>query len=111
MTVGFGPKASGFKHFNFGDHKKLENLINKNSNNGRNNHGRGRDKSNSKLVFKRTKKILINILLILDEVQCGIGRTGKFLAFEHAKVKPDIVPIAKGIGGGFPIVVLMNKSI
>ena len=34
-------------------------------------------------------------LLILDEVQCGIGRTGKFLAFEHAKIKPDIVPIAK----------------
>jgi len=51
------------------------------------------------------------ILLILDEVQCGIGRTGKFFAFEHAKVKPDIVPIAKGIGGGFPMgAVLMNKK-
>ena len=34
---------------------------------------------------------------------CGIGRTEKFFAFEHAKIKPDIVPIAKGIGGGFPI--------
>ena len=52
------------------------------------------------------------ILLILDEVQCGIGRTGKFLAFEHAKIKPDIVPIAKGIGGGFPIgAVLVNKKV
>merc|ERR1712093_737856 len=52
------------------------------------------------------------ILLILDEVQCGIGRTGKFLAFEHAKIKPDIVPIAKGIGGGFPIgACLMNKKV
>ena len=51
------------------------------------------------------------ILLILDEVQCGIGRSGKFFAFEHAKVKPDIVPIAKGIGGGFPIgAVLMRKN-
>ena len=51
------------------------------------------------------------ILLILDEVQCGIGRSGKFFAFEHAKVKPDIVPIAKGIGGGFPIgAVLMTKK-
>ena len=52
------------------------------------------------------------ILLILDEVQCGIGRSGKFFAFEYAKVKPDIVPIAKGIGGGFPMgAVLMTKKI
>ncbi len=52
------------------------------------------------------------ILLIFDEVQCGIGRTGKFFAFEHSKVKPDIVPIAKGIGGGFPIgAVLMTKKV
>ena len=56
-----------------------------------------------------TKK---KILLILDEVQCGIGRTGKFFAFEHAKIKPDIVPIAKGIGGGFPIgACLVNKKV
>ena len=46
------------------------------------------------------------------KVQCGIGRSGKFFAFEHAKVKPDIVPIAKGIGGGFPIgAVLMTKKV
>jgi acetylornithine/N-succinyldiaminopimelate aminotransferase len=52
------------------------------------------------------------ILLILDEVQCGIGRSGKFFAFEHSNVKPDIVPIAKGIGGGFPIgAVLMTKKV
>ena len=52
------------------------------------------------------------ILLILDEVQCGVGRSGKFFAFEHAKIKPDIVPIAKGIGGGFPIgAVLVNKKV
>ena len=52
------------------------------------------------------------ILLILDEVQCGIGRSGDFFAFEQSKVKPDIVPIAKGIGGGFPIgAVLMNKKV
>ena len=53
-----------------------------------------------------------NILLILDEVQCGIGRSGDFFAFENSKVRPDIVPIAKGIGGGFPIgAVLMNKKV
>ena len=52
------------------------------------------------------------ILLILDEVQCGIGRSGKFFAFEYANIKPDIVPIAKGIGGGFPIgALLMTKKL
>ena len=52
------------------------------------------------------------ILLILDEVQCGIGRSGKFFAFEYSGIKPDIVPIAKGIGGGFPLgAVLMNKKV
>ena len=52
------------------------------------------------------------ILLILDEVQCGIARSGDFFAFENSKVKPDIVPIAKGIGGGFPIgAVLMSKKV
>jgi Ornithine/acetylornithine aminotransferase len=51
-------------------------------------------------------------LLIFDEVQCGIGRTGKFFAYEYSNVKPDIVPIATGIGGGFPIgAVLMNNKV
>jgi acetylornithine aminotransferase/acetylornithine/N-succinyldiaminopimelate aminotransferase len=44
-----------------------------------------------------------NLLLLLDEVQCGIGRTGKFYAFEHAGVRADAVAMAKGLGGGFPI--------
>ncbi len=44
-----------------------------------------------------------NLLLILDEVQCGIGRSGKFFAFEHAGVRPDAIGMAKGLGGGFPI--------
>ena len=52
------------------------------------------------------------ILLILDEVQCGISRTGSFFSVEKSKIKPDIVPIAKGIGGGFPLgAVLMNKKV
>ena len=41
-----------------------------------------------------------NILLIIDEVQSGISRSGDFFAYENSKIKPDIVPIAKGIGGG-----------
>jgi acetylornithine/N-succinyldiaminopimelate aminotransferase len=43
------------------------------------------------------------LLLFIDEVQCGMGRTGKLFAFEHAGIKPDIVSVAKGIGNGFPL--------
>ncbi|MEY4940818.1 MAG: hypothetical protein RIQ93_2553 [Verrucomicrobiota bacterium] len=43
------------------------------------------------------------LLLMLDEVQCGVGRTGRFYSFEHAGVKPDAIGMAKGLGGGFPI--------
>ena len=76
--------------------------------------GEGGIKVHSKIFLKNLRKVCNkkNILLILDEVQCGIGRSGKFFAFEHAKIKPDIVPIAKGIGGGFPIgAVLMTKKV
>ena len=44
-----------------------------------------------------------NLILMLDEVQCGIARTGKFYAFEHAGVRPDVIAMAKGLGGGMPI--------
>ena len=44
-----------------------------------------------------------NLLLLLDEVQCGVGRTGRFYSFEHAGVAPDAIGMAKGLGGGFPI--------
>jgi len=43
------------------------------------------------------------LLLILDEIQCGYGRTGKFFAYEHYGITPDIMTVAKGIGGGFPL--------
>lgn len=44
-----------------------------------------------------------NLLLLLDEVQCGVGRTGRFYSYEHAGVTPDAIGMAKGLGGGFPI--------
>ena len=113
---GFNPKVDGFDQVPFGDHNALENAIN--------------DKTAAIMVETilgeggikvipteclQGLRRLCNekkILLILDEVQCGLGRTGKLFAFEWAKIKPDIVPIAKGIGGGFPIgACLMQKKV
>tara|TARA_A100001011_G_scaffold399237_2_gene506919 strand:+ start:160 stop:1326 length:1167 start_codon:yes stop_codon:yes gene_type:complete len=116
MTEGFGPKVPGFDHFNFGDHKGLKKAISNKTAAIMCETVMG--ESGIKVIpdwcLKALRKICNEkkILLILDEVQCGIGRSGKFFAFEHAKIKPDIVPIAKGIGGGFPIgAVLMNKKV
>jgi acetylornithine/N-succinyldiaminopimelate aminotransferase len=50
------------------------------------------------------------MLLILDEVQCGYGRTGKFFAYEWAGIEPDIMAVAKGIGGGFPLGACLAKG-
>ena len=113
---GFGPKVDGFDHFNFGDHKGLDKAITKRTAAimVETILGEGGIKVIPDYCLKGLRKLCNKkkILLILDEVQCGIGRTGKFLAFEHAKIKPDIVPIAKGIGGGFPIgAVLVNKKV
>ena len=115
MTQGFGPKVPGFDHFEFGDHVKLKKMINKNTAAImiETVMGEGGIKVIPTWCIKAIREICDKkgILLILDEVQCGIGRSGKFFAFEYANVKPDIVPIAKGIGGGFPIgaVLMTNK--
>ncbi len=116
MTEGFGPKIPGFDHFSFGDHFSLKKKINKNTAAimVETIMGEGGIKVIPDWCLKDLRKLCDKkkILLILDEVQCGIGRSGNFFAFEKSKVKPDIVPIAKGIGGGFPIgAVLMNKKV
>jgi len=116
MTEGFGPKIDGFDHFEFGDHIGLKKAITKKTAAimVETVMGEGGIKVIPDWCLRGLRKICNkkNILLILDEVQCGIGRSGNFFAFENSKVKPDIVPIAKGIGGGFPFgAVLMNKKV
>ena len=116
MIEGFGPKVQGFDHFVFGNHKSLRKKITKNTAAimVETIMGEGGIKVIPDWCLKELRKLCNKkkILLILDEVQCGISRTGDFFAFERSKVKPDIVPIAKGIGGGFPIgAVLMNRKV
>ncbi len=116
MTEGFGPKVSGFDHFRFGDHKALKKKITKKTAAIMIEPimGEGGIKVIPDWCLRELRKLCDKkkILLILDEVQCGISRTGNFFSFENSKIKPDIVPIAKGIGGGFPLgAVLMNKKV
>ena len=113
---GFHPKVDGFDHFNFGDHKSLEKAITKKTAAimVETIMGEGGIKVIPDFCLRGLRKLCNKkkILLILDEVQCGIGRSGKFMAYEYAKIRPDIVPIAKGIGGGFPLgAVLVNKKV
>ena len=116
MTEGFGPKVPGFDHFIFGDHKSLKKKITKNTAAVmvENIMGEGGIRVIPDYCLKELRKLCDKrkILLIADSVQDGIGRSGDFFAFEKSRIKPDIVPIAKGIGGGFPIgAVLMNKKV
>ena len=116
MTEGFGPKVPGFDHFVFGDHKSLKKKITKNTAAimVENIMGEGGIKVIPDFCLRELRKLCNKkkILLIADSVQDGIGRTSDFFAFEQSGIKPDIVPIAKGIGGGFPIgAVLMNKKV
>ena len=116
MIEGFGPRIPGFDHFTFGNHESLKKFITKKTAAIMIEPvlGEGGIKVIPKWCLKGLRKICDQkkILLICDEVQCGIGRSGKFFAFEYSGIKPDIVPIAKGIGGGFPLgAVLMNKKV
>ena len=106
-TEGFGPKVDGFDQVPFADHEAIKRTINKNTAAIllETIQGEGGIKVVPDVCLKGLREICDehNLLLILDEVQCGIGRTGNFFAFEKSGIVPDIVPIAKGIGGGFPL--------
>ena len=104
---GFGPKVEGFDQVPFGDHEALKAMI------GPQTaailiepiQGEGGVRSVPPQCLRGLRQLCDEhgLLLIFDEVQTGVGRTGKFFAHEHAGVTPDIMAVAKGIGGGFPM--------
>jgi acetylornithine/N-succinyldiaminopimelate aminotransferase len=113
---GFDPKVDGFDQVPFADLKSLKKAIT-NETAGimiETILGEGGIKEVPDYCLKSLRELCDekNLLLILDEVQCGIGRTGDFFAFENSGIVPDIAPIAKGIGGGFPLgACLLTKKV
>ena len=107
MTKGFGPLMPGFRVLPFGDHDALRAAIT-----GRTAavmlepiQGEGGIRVLPDACLKGLRDLCdtTGALMILDEVQCGMGRTGKLFAHEWAGITPDIMMVAKGIGGGFPL--------
>ncbi|HKL69790.1 aspartate aminotransferase family protein [Salibaculum sp.] len=108
MTRGFGPCLPGFQSLPWGDHEALKSaaaqpdvgaiLIEPVQ-------GEGGIRPLPDQCLEGLRELCDEhgLLLILDEVQCGMGRTGKLFAHEWAGVNPDIMMVAKGIGGGFPL--------
>ncbi|WP_182417646.1 aspartate aminotransferase family protein [Bartonella sp. HY038] len=104
---GFGPKAQGFDQVPFGDNDALKAAINHETAailiEPVQGEGGVRPVPNETMQMLRALCDEHGLMLIFDEVQCGIGRTGKLFAYEWTGVTPDIMAIAKGIGGGFPV--------
>ena len=104
---GFGPKVEGFDQVPFGDHEALKAAI------GPETagiliepvQGEGGVRSVPPQCLRGLRELCDEhgLLLIFDEVQTGVGRTGKLFAYQRSGVEPDIMAIAKGIGGGFPM--------
>ncbi len=114
MTKGFGPLLPGFVNINWGDHEAIKSFIT-----DRTAailiepiQGEGGIRVLPETCLKGIREICgeKNVLLILDEVQCGVGRTGKLFAHEWAEIEPDIMMVAKGIGGGFPLGAVLAKE-
>ncbi len=107
MTKGFGPLLPGFVHVDFGDHDALHAAITDTT--GailiEPVQGEGGIRTVPDQCLKGVRDLCDEhgILLIFDEVQCGVARTGKLFAHEWAGIAPDIMMVAKGIGGGFPL--------
>ena len=107
MVKGFGPLMPGFTHLPFGDHEALRAAITAQTAaviiEPIQGEGGIRTLPDACLKGLRDLCDATGALLIFDEVQCGMGRTGKLFAHEWAGVTPDIMMVAKGIGGGFPL--------
>lgn len=107
MTKGFGPLLPGFVHLPWADHDALTAAINEQTAAILIEpvQGEGGIVPLPDQCLKGLRDVCDThgILLILDEVQCGVGRTGKLFAHEWAGISPDIMMVAKGIGGGFPL--------
>jgi acetylornithine/N-succinyldiaminopimelate aminotransferase len=104
---GFGPRVEGFDQVPFGDHEALLGAIGSETAGiliePIQGEGGVRPVPTQCLRGLRELCDARGLLLVLDEVQCGIGRTGKLFAHEWAGITPDIMAVAKGIGGGFPL--------
>jgi acetylornithine/N-succinyldiaminopimelate aminotransferase len=104
---GFGPKADGFDQVPFADRKALETAIGPETAailvEPIQGEGGIRPLPPGELRYLRELCDERELLLVLDEIQTGMGRTGRFFAHEWANITPDIVAIAKGLGGGFPV--------
>ena len=107
MIKGFGPLMPGFKQIKWGDHEALRAAVTDKTAailiEPIQGEGGIRPVSDQDLQALRALCDETGTLLIFDEVQCGVGRTGKLFAHEWAGVTPDIMMVAKGIGGGFPL--------
>ena len=108
MTKGFGPLLPGFVHLEFGDHEALTEAAKSPSAAAiliEPVQGEGGIRPVPDQCLKGLRDLCDEhgLLLIFDEVQCGVGRTGKLFAHEWAGITPDIMMVAKGIGGGFPL--------
>jgi acetylornithine/N-succinyldiaminopimelate aminotransferase len=104
---GFDPLVPGFKYIAFNDTNSLESAISDNTCAVMLEpiQGEGGVKIPANDYLKNVRDICDkhNLLLMLDEIQTGMGRTGKFFAYEHFNIKPDIATLAKGLANGMPI--------
>lgn len=104
---GFDPIPAGFSQVAFNDIDALKNAITKDVAAViiEPIQGEGGILSAEKEYLKAVRKLCDEnkVLLILDEVQCGVGRTGEWFAYQHYGIKPDILALAKGLGNGFPV--------
>ncbi|MEM7644099.1 MAG: aspartate aminotransferase family protein [Pseudomonadota bacterium] len=112
MTAGFGPLLPGFRHLPFGDHDALTEAMAQPDVAAvilEPVQGEGGIVPVPDQCLKGLRDLCdqTGALLIFDEVQCGMGRTGRLFAHEWAGIAPDIMMVAKGIGGGFPLGALL----